>query len=195
MTMEDKMMHLKDAAMEEARAQGNAIISDHKKALERIHNTHIAEAKQQAETRVQAAKGSAKHELNATASKEQLKLRREYGNVQTELKNQLFKEVKELLEDYKKTDAYKQYLVSYIHKAAEYADGQSLTIYIDKSDEGLKGYLEEYTGMTITISQEDFIGGVRSVIPGRNVLVDRTFKGSLEREYRDFVFTGGGSVE
>ena len=55
--------------------------------------------------------------------------------------------------------------------------------------------MEKYTGMTITVSEEDFIGGVRSVIPGRNILIDHSFKGALEKEYQEFTFKGGATGE
>ena len=35
---------------------------------------------------------------------------------------------------------------------------------------------KERTGMTLTISKVDFIGGVRAVVPEKNVLVDYAFK-------------------
>ena len=47
------------------------------------------------------------------------------------------------------------------------------------------------TGFTLSISKEDFIGGIRAVIPERNILVDYAFKGALEREYQKFAFGGG----
>ena len=49
----------------------------------------------------------------------------------------------------------------------------------------------EKTGFTLSISKEDFIGGIRAVIPERNILVDYAFKGALEREYQKFAFGGG----
>ena len=45
--------------------------------------------------------------------------------------------------------------------------------------------------MTLTISKVDFIGGVRAVVPEKNVLVDYAFKGTLENEYQKFRFRGG----
>ena len=49
--------------------------------------------------------------------------------------------------------------------------------------------------MTLTVSKEDFIGGVRAVIHERNILIDHAFKGALENEYHNFVFRGGAGVE
>ena len=38
MTLEEKIENLQAASMEEARAQGNAIIQNHKEALEKLYN-------------------------------------------------------------------------------------------------------------------------------------------------------------
>lgn len=43
-----------------------------------------------------------------------------------------------MAEEYMKTEAYKELLVSYIVKVARFADGNSLIIYINSSDEDKK---------------------------------------------------------
>lgn len=149
----------------------------------------------QADTRIKTETASARQKLNTVVSKGQIKIRRELGQVQNNLKNELFQEVLELIKEYMQTEDYKKLLISYITKAARFADGQPLTIYINSSDQDKKDDLEKYTGMTITVSEEDFIGGVRSVIPGRNILIDHSFKGALEKEYQEFTFKGGATGE
>ena len=193
MTIEEKIAHIQGAAMEEARSKGNEIIKQHKRALESMYQTHCQEARIQADTRIKAETASARQQLNTAVSKGQLRIRRELGSVQQTLKNELFKEVMQMIEDYKKTEDYLKLLVSYISDAARFADGQPLMIYISASDEEKKDYLEQYTGMTVTISEEDFIGGVRSVIPGRNILIDHSFRGALEKEYQEYTFKGGAA--
>ena len=81
--------------------------------------------------------------------------------------------------------------LKYIEKAVAYSDRGEMTIYVNPTDADKKAYLEEKTGFTLSISKEDFIGGIRAVIPERNILVDYAFKGALEREYQKFAFGGG----
>ena len=138
MTVEEKISHIREAAMEEARARGNEIIDQHQKALEGVFKTHKQEAVMQADTRIKTETASARQQLNTVTSKGQLKLRRQLSRVQNELKNKLFEEVREMAEEYMKTEAYKELLVSYIAKAARFADGNPLTIYINSSDEDKK---------------------------------------------------------
>ncbi len=180
--------------MTEARLQGNAIIEQHRKALEGVLKQHKAEVIRQSETRIKAETVSVRQQLNMAASKAQLELKRELGKTQRELKAELFEEVEALLHEYMKTEEYKVLLVSYIRKAARYADGASMVLYINPSDEDKKDYLEEHTGMTLTVSHEDFIGGVRAVIREKNILIDHAFKGALEREYHGFTFKGGTGI-
>lgn len=93
-----------------------------------------------------------------------------------------------------KTDEYQDLLVQYIEKAARFAGGESMTIYINPTDAHRKDYLEEHTGMRLTVSKEDFVGGVRAVVHDRNILIDHAFKGALESEYQKFMFKGGAGV-
>ena len=181
MTIEEKMFHLQTAAMEEARAEGNAL----------IFSQHCEEARRQSETRIKAEKVSAAQQLNMASSKAQLELKRELSGTQARLKQQLFEEVETLLQDYMKTEEYRHLLVHYIEKAASFADGEEMTIYINPSDADKKEYLEEHTGMRVTVSKEDFKGGIRAVLRQRNILIDHAFKGALEREYQQFLFRGG----
>ena len=93
-----------------------------------------------------------------------------------------------------KTEEYKRLLIKYIENAAKFANGAAMTIYINPTDEDKKEYLEEHTGVTVTVSKEDFIGGIRTVVHERNILIDHAFKGAIEREYQKFVFGGGTGI-
>lgn len=187
LTNEEKITHIRMAAMEEARAEANAIIKQHEDALRSVFEQHQIEARRQSETRVRAESVTAKQQLNMAMSKAQLELKREMGKIQTEL----FEEVQLKLLAFMRTEEYKEVLIRYIEKAAQFASGMAMTIYINPSDADKKTYLEERTGMTLTISKVDFIGGVRAVVPEKNVLVDYAFKGALENEYQKFRFRGG----
>lgn len=194
MTIEEKIARLQSSAMTEARAQGNAIIEQHKAALENVYEQHREEAKRQAETRIKSEQINIRHQLNMSTSKAQLDLKRELGATQKKLKKELFEEVEQMLFEYMKTAEYRQLLVKYVENAARFANGESMTIYINPSDEDKKAYVEEHTGITLTVSKEDFIGGIRTVLHERNILIDHAFKGAIEREYQKFIFKGGTGI-
>lgn len=193
-TLQDKTEHIKDAAMLEAREQADAIVSQHRKALEHINEQHRAEAIRQSETRIKAEITGARQQYSMASSKAQLALKRELGETQNQLKKKLFHEVEEKLMEYMKTEEYKRLLISYIEKAAAFAGTETMVLYINPTDADKKEYLEEHTGMHLTVSKEDFTGGIRAVVRGRNILIDYAFKGALEREYQKFTFKGGTGV-
>ena len=195
MTIEEKITHIQNVVMAEARGEGNEIIRQHKEALEGLFETHKEEVIRQYKMRIKAETTAGRRKLNMAASKRQVTLRRERNKVQHVLKDQLFEEVKELLKEYMKTEEYREYLISHIQKAVRFAGGQSLIIYLNPTDMDKKDDLEDYTGMTITISREDFMGGMRAVLPEKNILMDYSFKGALEKEYEEFTFKGGGGIE
>lgn len=195
MTIEEKITHIQNVVMAEARGEGNEIIRQHKEALEGLFETHKEEVIRQSKMRIKAETTAGRRKLNMAASKRQVTLRRERNKVQHVLKDQLFEEVKELLKEYMKTEEYREYLISHIQKAVRFAGGQSLIIYLNPTDMDKKDDLEDYTGMTITISREDFMGGMRAVLPEKNILMDYSFKGALEKEYEEFTFKGGGGIE
>lgn len=180
--------------MEEARAEGNAIMKQHEDALLDVFEQHRSEMIRQSETRVKTERVGAQQQLNMAMSKAQLELKRELSKTQKELKTKLFEEVREVVKDYMKSEEYQGLLIAYIEKAARFANGAPMTIYINPSDADKKEYLEEHTGMALTVSKEDFIGGVRAVIKEKNILIDHAFKGAVENEFRKFMFKGGVQV-
>ncbi|HJA07510.1 MAG TPA: V-type ATP synthase subunit E [Candidatus Mediterraneibacter pullicola] len=177
--------------MEQARAEGNAIIDSHREALEKVLEDHKAEALRQSETRIKAETTNAKLSLNQASAKSQLEIKRRQGKVQQELKDKVFKEALELVKDYMKTEAYDDFLVKCIRNAERFAGDEALIVYINPSDEKRRPDLEDATGIHLTISAEDFIGGIRAVIRSRNILIDNSFRTQLRNEYDKFIFLGG----
>lgn len=191
MTLEEKIAHLQTTSMEQARAEGNAIIDSHREALEKVLEDHKAEALRQSETRIKAETTNARLSLNQAAAKSQLEIKRRQGKVQQELKDKIFEEVMGLVNDYMKTEAYRDFLVRCIRQAVHFAGQDPVTIYLNPSDEAKRADLEDATGVHLTISAEDFIGGVRAVIRSRNILIDNSFRTQLRNEYDKFIFLGG----
>lgn len=193
MTIDERVAHLQEAAMEEARAKANAIVKQHEQTLTNVLNQHKGEANRQSDVRIKAETVSARQQQNMAVSKAQLELKREYGKRQKELKQELFQEVLKELQEFMKTDEYKELLVAYIEKAARFTNGEDLKIYINPSDADKRNGWRN-AQETLTVSKENFVGGVRAVVKGRNVLIDHAYKGALEEEFQDFMFRGGTGI-
>lgn len=194
MTLEEKILHLRVAAMEEARAEENAIMKRHEDALRGVFEQHKLERKHQSELRIKSETVSTRQQLNMAVSKAQLEMKREAGKKHKLLKKALFAEVEEEIRNFMKTEEYLELLEKYIEKAARFADGEEMTIYINQTDADKKEYLEKDTGMKLTISTEDFVGGIRAVIHEKNIMIDHAYKGALENEYHNFLFKGGAGI-
>ena len=194
MTLEEKIAHLQTSSMEQARAEGNAIIDAHKEALEKVFEDHRAEALRQSETRIKAETTNARLSLNQAAAKSQLEIKRRQGKVQQELKDKIFEEAASLVNDYMKTEAYNDFLIRCIRQAVHFAGKDPVVIYINPSDEKKRSDLEDATRVRLTISAEDFIGGVRAVIRSRNILIDNSFKTQLRDQYDKFMLLGGDGI-
>ena len=194
MTLEEKIAHIQAVSMEEARAEGNEIISVYKAALDKMFEDHKREAVRQSQTRVRAETTNARQQKNQAMAKAQLDLKRQQGKVQQELKDKLFAEAEELIRDFMKTPDYDAFLVKCIRSAMDFASGEEMTLYINPSDADKKEKLEKETGATLHVSAEDFTGGTRAVLRGRNILIDHSFKTSLVNEYDKFVFSGGDDI-
>lgn len=191
MTLEEKLAHLRATSMEQARTESNSIIDSHRTALERILEDHKAEALRQAETQIKAETTNAKLSLNQAAAKSQLEIKRRQGKVQQELKDRIFAEAMDLVKDYMKTEAYDDFLIRCIRNAKRFAGDADVVIYINPSDDAKRCDLEDATGIRLTVSAEDFIGGIRAVIRSRNILIDHSFRTQLRNEYDKFILLGG----
>jgi vacuolar-type H+-ATPase subunit E/Vma4 len=90
------------------------------------------------------------------------------------------------LTDFIKTPGYDDLLCTQIKNAANFAHGDMITVYINPSDENKIKTLEEKTGVSLTVSDRDFIGGTRAVIPSRSILIDNSFLTKLEEAKSSF---------
>ncbi|MFQ9985043.1 MAG: V-type ATP synthase subunit E [Lachnospiraceae bacterium] len=194
MTIEDKLTHFQKTAITAAREQSNKIIDEYTDALETIAREFRQEKDQQADIQIKSETDRLTLEHNKDLYEAQLKIRRELSRHQNDLKQKLFVEVRRALEEYMNTPAYKNWLVKHIRAAKEFAGDEDVTIYIDPADQRLLHSLEGETQTALTISKYSFFGGIRAVLPGRNILIDESFETKLKEEQETFSF-GGDSHE
>ena len=86
---------------------------------------------------------------------------------------------------------YGDWLEEKINKALEAAGEDQVEIYLSSGDQSLAEEMEKRTGIRPLISQPSFIGGIRAVIPDKNILIDYTLLTMLENEKENFNFDGG----
>lgn len=192
MTTEEKLKYFEESSLEEARKQASAMIEEYKVNLDKVEKEHKATTLRQSDLQLKTESDNLKRNNNMALSKEQLQIKRKITQKQNELKEKLFVEVKQLLEDYMTTSAYQQLLIKQIKNIQKEAGSGKLILYIDPADSDKRSSLQ-VAGAPVTVSEYSFMGGTRAVLQDRNILIDNSFASKLEKLKADFSFNGGAT--
>lgn len=195
MTIEEKLQHFYDSSIEEAYQEASQMIEEHKKNLDAMLAEHKRSRRQSAEAEVKAEAENAHREVNKALSAQQLMIKRNWTKKQNELKDKLFAEVQNLLEDFVKTPEYDSYLCRKIKDAQDFAGEDELHIYLTPSDSSRLESISQKTGAALRLADEEFIGGIRAIIPGKNILIDNSFREAFLACKKEFKFDGGPRYE
>ena len=195
MTIDEKLSHFYDVTIEDAQAKAAGILEEHRKALAQMTEKHKADSQENAQVQIKAETANARREINKALSAEQLTIKRDWTKKQNELKEKLFAEVKTQLENFRNTPDYPAYLENKIKEALEFAEQDKINIYLSPEDSALLPDLVERTKAFITVSAEDFLGGIKATIPHKNILIDHSFAGNFQAVYKEFKFDGGPKHE
>lgn len=195
MTIEEKLQHFYDSSIEEAYQEASQMIEEHKKNLDAMLFEHKRSRRQSAEAEVKAEAENARREVNKALSAQQLMIKRNWTKKQNELKDKLFAEVQNLLEDFVKTPEYDSYLCRKIKDAQDFAGEDELHIYLTPSDSSRLESISQKTGAALRLADEEFIGGIRAIIPGKNILIDNSFREAFLACKKEFKFDGGPRYE
>ena len=195
MTIDEKLSHFYDVTIEDAQAKAAGILEEHRKALAQMTEKHKADSQENAQVQIKAETANARREINKALSAEQLTIKRDWTKKQNELKEKLFAEVKTKLENFRNTPDYPAYLENKIKEALDFAEQDKINIYLSPEDSALLPDLVERTKAFITVSAEDFLGGIKATIPHKNILIDHSFAGNFQAVYKEFKFDGGPKHE
>lgn len=195
MTIDEKLSHFYDVTIEDAQAKAAGILEEHRKALAQMTEKHKADSQENAQVQIKAETANARREINKALSAEQLTIKRDWTKKQNELKEKLFAEVKTQMENFRNTPDYPAYLESKIKEALDFAEQDKINIYLSPEDSALLPDLVERTKAFITVSAEDFLGGIKATIPHKNILIDHSFAGNFQAVYKEFKFDGGPKHE
>ena len=195
MTIDEKLSHFYDITVEEAHAKAAAILEEHKETLEKMTEERKALSEENAQAQIKAETANARREINKALSAEQLTIKRDWTKKQNELKEKIFSEVKELLNDFTHTSEYEDYLSTKIKEALDFAENDEISVYLSPEDSALVEKLQQRTGATIQLAKDSFLGGIRATIPQKNILIDHSFAGNFEAAYKEFKFDGGPQHE
>ena len=195
MTIEEKLTHFYDTSVKEARRQAEKEVQEHKESLDAAMEEHKKMALENAASSRKAEIANARREINKALSAEQLNIRRDWTARQSRLKEELFSEVREQILKFMESSRYEEYLCSKIEEAVCFAEHDEIQIYLSREDEPRLKSLTIKTGFPLRLSGDSFIGGIKAVIPEKNILIDNSFEEGYNAAYRDFKFNGGPAHE
>lgn len=191
MTTEEKLQHFYDVAMESAREESQNALEDYRAALSRMLAEHKEEKQKNAAVQLKLETENARREINKALSAEQLHIKRRLSRKQQELREKLFMEVKDKLEAFMGSPNYLNWLEEKICEALKIAGEDEVHIYLTPADSSLLEALCARCHTAVQISEIPFMGGIKAVIPAKNILIDYTFKTLYENEKEEFNFDGG----
>lgn len=195
MTTEEKLQHFYEVSMDTAREEATKVLDEYKAALETEMERHKQEKQAASESQFKIDSDNAAREINKALSAEHLHIKRKLSKKQQKLKESIFAEVEKLLDDFSKKPEYTDWLEDKIKQSLEIAQNDSVQIYLTAKDSAKAEELTKRTGITPLISETDFLGGIRAVIPEKNILIDNTFLTAFENEKERFNFDGGFTHE
>lgn len=191
MKTDEKLQHFYEVSMDSARDEAVKTLADYKETLENALKQHKADKQASTEAQFKIESENAAREINKALSAEQLHIKRRLSGKQQHLKEKLFAEVQEMLKTFTQKPEYVDWLEAKIKESLEIAGEDEVQIYLNLSDSALAEPLKKRTGVPILLSESDFLGGIRAMIPGKNILIDNTFLTSFENEKESFNFDGG----
>ena len=192
MTIDEKLQHFYDSSVEEARQEASEAIAVHKKKLEEMLAQHKKTQQLSAEAEIKAETENAKREVNKALSAEQLTIKRDWSIKQNDLEDKLFMEVKDRLEDFMETPQYDDYLAEKINEAKKFAGKDELYIYLSPADSARIHALSARTYFPLQVAKESFMGGIKAMIPSKNILIDYSFLETFQTLRKDFNFDFDG---
>lgn len=188
MKLDVKLDHFSDSVIADATNQSQLILDEYQESLKKIYNDSKEESLRKARVNLRVETDNLIREKNKVLSSEATTIRRKINEKNDELKEKLFQEVQLKLDKFMKTDAYVTMLEKQIISAKEFAESDSISIYINPSDQDKKESLEAKTQTVLTVSTTEFYGGTRAVIPEKHILIDNSFLTKLAEEKATFRF-------
>ena len=110
MTTEEKLQHFYEVSMDTAREEATKVLDEYKAALETEMERHKQEKQAASESQFKIDSDNAAREINKALSAEHLHIKRKLSKKQQKLKESIFAEVEELLDDFSKKPEYTDWL-------------------------------------------------------------------------------------
>ena len=180
MEINEKLEVFYGAAIGAANSQSAAILGEQKNIYQSAMEEHEQSCRAALESSRRIFLEKQKKEVNRQAAEQMMTWKKDY-QARREKTRELFEIVTKKLASYRQTDGYETFLLAQIKKAEEFAQGEEMIIFISPSDRERQTVLQEKSGCKVEIAEDEFSGGIRAVIPSKNVLIDESFAERMRR--------------
>lgn len=181
MEINEKLEVFFGAAIGAANSQSESMLDEQKNIYQSAMEEHEQSCRDALKRSRRIFLEKQKKEVNRRNAEQTMAWKKDYQALKEQKTEELFEMVKEKLLSYRRTDAYEAFLLAQIGKAKEFAQGEDLTVFISPSDQERQAVLEEKSGCRVEIAEDEFSGGMRAVIPAKNVLIDESFAERMKR--------------
>lgn len=174
------------AAIDAANEQAEELLREYQGVYQESLGEYEQKRQKMMEAGLRQEKERLRKAVNREVSEEILKAKMSYHAKQEEKADELFALVEQKLEAYRRSEAYPSYLKRKVQEAVAFADGKEVVVSLDKEDAGYLDMLKNEFACTWKISENSFGGGIKAVIPEKNVLMDASFSSGFAAEKGHF---------
>ena len=191
MTIDEKLNHFNEICMEDARDRYDRILADYRKGLEQAYDVHRANVDRQAVMQVNFEREHILREMKRKVAVGQIAEKHRASEEEENLTEMIFTELRDALAAFMQTDGYIHYLEDCVAEAVRFAGKEDMIVYFDPSDAEKIPRISMRYSANILRSAYSFGGGMRAVIPSKNILIDHSFDKMVSEAQEDYSFTGG----
>lgn len=182
MTPEEKLSNFHNIVIEQATTATDIMLKEYQAGLDKNLLELENNLRHKSKMLIKNTKENLEREKNKAVSLASTKAKKAESDITKEILDSIFLKVSEKLKYFMTTREYDTYLIKTLTMAISFAKGNPTKIYINPSDSHKKSVLEETMNHQILISDRDFIGGIRAVIPSKNILIDESFLTKLTEQ-------------
>ena len=190
MKLDEKLTYFDDQVKSQTQEEIDQEIEQYRQTLEEDLANYKKQTDENLAKRLETEKEAIRRESNKILSQMQISQQKDLFLNEEKRKSTLFQAFEKEIENYKNTDQYVDQLLAMIKKFQSFAKNETYDLYIDRSDAHLKDQLAQRVNHPVSLSDRDFIGGIRGVLRERQILFDYSFSSLLDQMQEDFVIKG-----
>lgn len=179
MTEEEKLENFSKTVLADVNAKNEAVLSEYQHGLSETVEEQRRIAQEKAENNYKYEKDVLERKKNKTLADVLLSEKKKVSEQSTKIGIEVFSLLKTKVEEFKESEEYVDYLIRSVEKMKAFAKNEEMVVYIDPSDEKVKDKVEKATRVTLTISDTEFVGGIKAMIEAKNILIDNSLMSKI----------------